>query len=85
MKTLLATAAVVLAVTAGAMAGDNTDLGDVEAAIAKRYPTASDFYYGSGLASDEVTFSTAKRHMSCRYSFTGSGKPVVSKCRVIHG
>ena len=51
MKTLLATAAIVLAATAGAMAGDNTDLGDVESALQRRFQ-ASDFEY---LGTNEVT------------------------------
>src|SRR5262245_34878065 len=82
MKALLATAAIVLAFAAGAMAGDFDDQ-DVMNALKKRFPDLQEDIGIEFIGKNEVTFYTPKWHMACRYGLTS--RVIISTCRVIHG
>jgi hypothetical protein len=75
---------IALTVSVGANAGDYTDA--ITNALQKRF---SDFQSLDEDFGGEVTFYTAKWHMSCRYKIIGAdavrAKVTLSKCRVIHG
>jgi hypothetical protein len=82
MKTLLATAAIILTFATGATAGDFDDQ-DVVNALKKRFPDLQEDADISFIGKSEVTFHTPKWHMACRYGLTS--RVIISKCRVIHG
>jgi hypothetical protein len=82
-KTLLAAAALVVALTGAANALELTESKTHEAALAelsKKYPKIDDVVFFDD--DKEVIFYTPEWHMSCKY--TVKPKVTIGKCRVIH-